>query len=144
MSEGFELLFIKPVRSEVILNILGYNELNDIANIPGKDAVSFLVSAEKYNCEQVRAFFIDNDTESIEVCSIKSAVPKGYYTNGNTVVIKTYSGYTKELDINYDNINKTFEVLLQCETTASLEAMQCVEQSLEAQAALIEYMEGME
>lgn len=135
--------FIKAKNSDSdILKIQKVEMYENIAGFDGKNAIKIFVSKNFYTYEQVKAYFDNNDISTLELRMYIAVAPEGYQANEKSVLCDTYINYTKERDISYDNNEKMFTVTLQQETAASLQAKACKAQSLEAQASLVELLEG--
>lgn len=134
--------FIKAKNATSILKITRVEKYDRIADIEGKNAIYIYISSNYYNYEQIKEYLTQNDISEIEMYFCLAVAPDSYEAGEKTTLVDSFSGYTKELDINYDTETKSYCVILQKETDASLLARENRAQGLEAQEALIELLEG--
>lgn len=141
MDDG-SMRFIKAKDSTSILKIKRVEKYDRIAEIDSKNAIHIYISGNYYTYDQVKAYFTQNDISEIEMYFCLAIAPDTYDVGEKVTLVDSFSGYTKELDINYDTETKFYCVILQKETEASLLARMCKDQNLEAQTALVELIEG--
>lgn len=133
--------FIKAKSADTILTIDGIDINDHIAGYEDKNSIEIRVSSALYTYDQVKSYFTNNDISIIESYISLIAAPATYEDKTTAVLCDTYSGYVKEIDINYDQYQNMFTVILQKETQAYISALQCKSQSIEAQASLVELVE---
>lgn len=141
MDDG-SMRFIKAKDATSILKIKRIEKYDRIAEVEDKNAIHIYVSGNYYNYEQIKEYFTQNDISEIEMYFCLAIAPDTYEAGEKVTLIDSFSGYTKELDINYDTETKFYCIILQKETAASTLARACKDQNLEAQAALVELFEG--
>lgn len=141
MNEG-SMRFIKAKNATSILKIKRVEKYDRIAEVEGKSAIHIYISGNYYNYEQIMEYLTQNDISEIEMYFCLTVAPDSYEAGEKVTLIDSFSGYTKELDINYDVDTNFYCIILQKETEASILARECKAQALEAQEALVELFEG--